>query len=277
MSSEVNSTDAIGKMLRLSYLLTGHSEFNVKSEEDLENLMGGDQLPCNDKSEFMDMIQALSTQYQNRDPIEDIKLVLKQNLSCEKPDNFFQRLFSGGSSKVRDLIQNSSMKIIELLGLWFTMNDNNYLSDEASMNTMYEYSKKIMTSTEGFQYDDANELPEQLRNAIVRASKWDGRLETIIETFSIGTANNAPVCLIYNESALDQVLNTENLPSQEYEQTDENGESTGGNGGNGESGTGVGGNQDYMFGVLGRKGDFMQLLGNYLQSGGPKQTSGMNQ
>lgn len=207
------------RLLHLAFLLTTDDTFNIGSQGSIDALLGGNpSIGCDRKTgPFIDMISAITNgTYEGQDPIGDIKMTLQQLASCQKtPENqsllerigdFFLNKDSGKA--IRRFLLLTQI-LIKCLSLWYVMKVNGLLTLNDDMKT---FTRNAFSS--GQIPDGSSLFPPEI---MTRIRQWNaGDMDSVVETFSIGENNKAPVLLIFNDVALNQVLEqpTEAILSQ---------------------------------------------------------------
>lgn len=217
-------------LLQLARVLTSDQRFMVPQGVSTADLLQLATAPnCDEssndlqKNPYFELVGALTSDppsYDGTNPIEDIVETIRQLGSCQnssstllsKIGDFFMRRDAGKTLK--DLLLSADV-VIQCLALWYVMGRNGLLDSPTSIDyrVLQQFCADAISSAHDVNRVD--ELPPSVERALPRVQQWDGRLETVIETFQVGSAYPAPVLLIFNPAALQQVLeNGGMLPTQ---------------------------------------------------------------
>lgn len=205
----------IARLIHLARLLTANPAFLYTDSASAEQLLDMTQAPGCDASSgpFVDLYNSMTSDpptYTGEDPIADILLTLRQLASCQKSVN--KSIFSkfsnwitmkDGGKAIRGMLLLSKV-IIECLALWYAMKQDGTL-DDSSLQQMQLFTKAAIEK-HGVTNVDESLLPSVLQNKVQDAENWDRNPQTVVSTFAVDPESPAPAMLVFNEPALEAVM-----------------------------------------------------------------------
>lgn len=220
-ASSSNSDQNIGNLVHLARLLTGDPVFLTQDATSLDTLLDLNNAPDCDvtheqlqENPYFKLIGELTSNppsYEGDDPIADITLVFRQLASCQKSTgsllskigDFFTR--KDGGKALKGLLMMSEV-VIKCLALWYVMKTNGLLTQGSQDEENLQDFCKSAIDKHGIANADQDLIPPSIAKLLPRAESWDQNLATIQSTFSIGNTSAAPILLIFNEEALDHIM-----------------------------------------------------------------------
>lgn len=231
-SEAADSGLTVGYLLHLARVLTSDARF-LNQETSSEDLLGIQSGPTCDESSadlqknpYFELINSLTSDpptYTGENPIQDIVNTISQLQSCEQSNStllskigdFFMRRDAGKTLK--GLLLSADV-VIKCLSLWYVMQQNGLLDSPNSL--VYRSLQQFCQDAIGQAHSivGVDEIPPTVSKLLPTVQEWDGRLETVQATFQVGSIYPAPVLLIFNPEALEQVMeataNGGQLPEQ---------------------------------------------------------------